>query len=64
MRCGLCRYWREGQDHAFGWCQKNAPPPELLRAEGPGVDTFYPPMPADEGCGDWAHRLRPWEVMT
>ena len=53
MRCSDCRFWREGQDHAQGWCHRHAPRPVVTWPEEAAVvDTFFPPMPASEGCGE------------
>ena len=54
MRCGDCRFYREGQGHGQGWCHRHAPAPAVIRYDGPGTsDTFWPPVDASDGCGDF-----------
>jgi len=57
MTCSDCRFYREGNDHHTGWCHAKAPEAYVGPVGHGPVDIIWPPVQADDACGD--HQERP-----
>lgn len=62
--CGSCRFWKRHKDgQPSGMCRQKPPavimigmqPHPIAKNQGmPIVDSFWPPIPESEWCGQWS----------
>jgi hypothetical protein len=59
--CGRCRYFEPGAYQGEGTCRRQAPPARalLLHEQRTERATLWPPVHADDWCGEWQPTATP-----